>query len=410
MKLSLLTAVLALAAVCTTVEHTVAQDEDLIVKRYKQVLHAYMGRLKAKTVLAEAVETTASELKLDEEKKAKLVGQVPATISKFVQEAAEKWRTNDERRSSESKSLSQSTLVVEQSDAWQVMLKTELNAQQLAAWQVEANKRNEAALQAQAHQKAEAERAAVAREQALQRQAMARAEALAAVPDRLDGISDAKAVLTRACQGVIGISKTTATAELQREVNWLTTAVKLSPKQTRRLEIAIKGVMKKRFDGDLARVEVLKEEVEDADEESRQRKELHGIYVRHSASQPVTTDAFWLRTVKSTLTDDQFAQFEVEQSARVEFQRKTRIGMVIMKLDEAARLSISQRKQLSTLFRRSGGNLEFWQKSTAYRLYSSLNDELRQGVNAVLSGSQIKQVQNADFRMRKVRGTVEFFR
>ena len=67
------------------------QDDELAVKRYRQVAHAYISRAKARTQLPEILREQAKKLSLDEAAVKKFEQQIPDIITKAVNELATRW-------------------------------------------------------------------------------------------------------------------------------------------------------------------------------------------------------------------------------------------------------------------------------------------------------------------------------
>ena len=368
-----------------------AQDDEFQIKRFKQVIHACLNRSKARTELQRIVVETAKSLELTEGTAEKLNARVPDTITAFVGQTAKKWNGDIDLANLERPSLTASTMLIEDSPAWQKMLEDVLTEEQVEAWSEEADKRNKTPREEFKEQTKLAERKKAEREARLEQVAIQRAAAVVA----MNGVGDArgqKETLVRACRGVAKQLKSQAETQFLDELQWMETALELAPKQVRRLEVAVKGVLKKQFDEVITRVDVINDETPEGDDESEQLTELREIYSKLRAWKSDGRNERWARSIKSTLDDEQFKQYRDEQKARAVFYRATQIQMIIMTLDKAARLSVKQRKELTSQLKKFDGSLGLSKITTASSLYRAMSSGLRSIVTDVLSEAQIEKV------------------
>ncbi|MFK7819815.1 MAG: hypothetical protein AB8G99_13930, partial [Planctomycetaceae bacterium] len=134
---------------------------------------------------------------------------------------------------------------------------------------------------------------------------------------------------------------------LEKQIGRLDAYCGLSDKQRRRLELATLGSAKtvgKRY---LKRL--LDTERIEGDEEAVKQITLLRDEVQQSLSSPEKT-SFWLKSVESTLTDDQKEELAKNRAARLAFQKRAWVLRAVDEIDSEILLLIDQREQLVKIF------------------------------------------------------------
>ncbi len=381
------------------------QDDELAVKRYRQMAHAYISRAKARTQLPEILRQQAKTLSLDEAEIRKLEQQIPGIITQAVNELATRWASKPDQLQEELRLAGAGSLyLVESTESWKKALAATLTKKQTEGW----NKNFEARYQEETDriernkQLAEA-RAKAVQLRATQQQAAAQAQAVAAANRMVaqGGLlgRGQKEPLLAACRAGIKQAKLRAQKALQDEAAWLGSTYKLTEKQSRRLDLAIKGSQRKWFRAELAQIKNLESQDWTDDNEEKFMEQLKQLFLSSQFAQTEQhKDSLWTNAVQSTLDETQFADYQREVSARAKFQREAEITSAILAINKPARLSIAQRKQLrSTLNAYSGPITQ--RSGRAPTSYHNLPNAVQEFVDNVLTAEQLEAVQKPTNRI-----------
>ena len=374
------------------------QDDELAVKRYRQVAHAYISRAKARTQLPEILREQAKKLSLDEAAVKKFEQQIPDIITKVVNELATRWASKPDQLREELRLAGGGSLyLLESTESWKKALAASLTKDQAKDWNKNFDARYQEETDRIERQKRAAEaRAKAAELRAIQQQEAAQVRAIAEA-NRLVVIAgllgpDQKAPLMTACRAGIERARTQAEKSLQKEAAWLASTYKLTEKQSRRLDLAIKGSQKKRFRAELAQMENLETQDWTDDNEEEFMEQLKQLFLSvQSAKTEHHGDPLWTKAVRSALGETQFAEYEREVSARAKFQREAEITSVILAIDKPARLSIAQREQLRSALNEYSGPIT-QHPGIALASYHRLPGAVREIVDDVLSAEQLEAV------------------
>lgn len=381
------------------------QDDELAVKRYRQVAHAYISRAKARTQLPEILREQAKKLSLDEAAVKKFEQQIPDIITKVVNELATRWASKPDQLREELRLAGGGSLyLLESTESWKKALAASLTKDQVKDWHKNFDARYQEETDRIERQKKVAEaRAKTAELRAIQQQEAAQVRAIAEA-NRLVVIAgllgpDQKAPLMTACRAGIERARTQAEKSLQKEAAWLASTYKLTEKQSRRLDLAIKGSQKKRFRAELAQMENLETQDWTDDNEEEFMEQLKQLFLSvQSAKTEHHGDPLWTKAVRSALGETQFAEYEREVSARAKFQREAEITSVILTIDKPVRLSIAQREQLRSALNEYSGPVT-QRSGRAPTSYRSLPNAVREFVDNVLTVEQLEAVQKPTNRI-----------
>ncbi|MFK7820559.1 MAG: hypothetical protein AB8G99_17700 [Planctomycetaceae bacterium] len=385
-------------------------DADLLRRRFKQAINAYLSRSKAKNTLAEVIKTQAEVLNLKEDQLKQLQAKHKDAIRAFVEAQAIDWASEKKPPvlfRAHSESLTRSTYFIEVSKPWQAMLADVLTESQLKSWCL--NRDMELAEEAAVMQ--EVADAAAKREEAEQKQresqAVVFAQQLVAQNFAADRLRVALPQMLKHCRTLVSVTKKNARHRLDDDILWLDELFQLTPKQKRKLQLAVSGVVNRAFRDTAAELSGL-EAQEPANDEAADAQ-VAGIMeifkklapplvpMRVAAAGPqkpssqfdsLTEDPLWRKALRSTLSEEQILTFESEQEARRTFRKDVRAREVVLVFDQTARLRAKQREDLINVFNSAPVDLSGLRRMTPPQIYERLPDELTQKIDQILTEAQ----------------------
>ena len=389
------------------------EDVELQERRFRQSIHAYLGRSKARTTLAEALTQQAKSQKLGEKKLERLQELHKQAVSDFVAEQATAWvakKLNRQIFRAQSSSLTKSTYLIEKSESWQAMLARVLTAEELKAWNSARDKtfEGEKAEFEQLNQQIAAQEAKQREADKAQAIAMARHLLIAGPP--VANLRGQRSRLLFCCRTLVTVSQESTQAGLESEIEWLSDAYELAEPQVRRLQLAARGVSKKLVRGILSRLDEIKAETaSDPDVADAQTEEIIEIFEKLTPASFVNNptiptrdlpprreaakDPLWIKAVKSTLNDEQHASYIHELQQREEFARETHVRWIVLTIDREVRLRAEQRGQISKALSEHDGPLDDFATVPFESLYSTLPSSLSEQLDLVLTERQRKRMQ-----------------
>lgn len=382
-------------------------------RRFKQAINAYLSRSNAKKKLADVLTERAAQVKLSDEKLKALQAKYKDAIGAFIEEQATTWAAEEKAPAlfrAESESLTRSTYIIEKSKPWQSMLKAVLNPDELKRWNAHRNKMlaDEALAMRQAEQAAaEAERK---RQATVEAQAVSFAQQIVMREMPIARLRSSRTRLLEQCRSLTVVMERNAKLRLTRDVDWIDELFQLTPKQRRKLELAMSGVTKREFRDIVASVTAMEKETPEteADEDAQIEKVL-AIFkkfappmrlLRAAATERpepdsqfdhLTESPLWLNALRSTLTEQQVATFEAERVAQKAFARDVRARDAVREFDRTLRLRIEQRTALVELFSADDVKLPV-SRGTAKQIYVELSDALTERVDQVLTDTQLEKL------------------
>ena len=385
------------------------QDVEMAERRFRQSIHVYLGRSGAKTRLPDVLKEQAASLKIADEKLKRLQAEHKDAISNFVREQATIWaskKINPQIFRAQSSSLTKSTLLIEKSRSWQSLLSGVLTDDELTRWnesRARVFQSEEDEFKKLEQQMATAELEERKREQ---RQAVFLARQLIAQAAVAAPLAQNRERLLSVCRTLAAGEEQRTQTELDQEIMWLTDSYGLNKKQVRKLQLATRGVAKKRIRHLTSRVDdIAGESASDDVVAEAQLEEILDIMKQllprdlaavpglpqipnRTVLSPATEEPLWTKAIKATLSADQQTDYINELTSRAEFRRETLVNWLVLTIDQSTRLRANQREQLKEVFSKYEGSLGQFEKTPPESIYDALPDDLGEQVDLILTRKQ----------------------